>query len=437
MNSKEFVSNLVKATGSKTKTKKIILECYNTTVTEKILTKKFTLEQIGKDLKNFITWLHRIKKIDVQPLVEEITDIPPVNNKTNVDKIRDRIDTMFENKLDNSTVHRMEYNVLKLLQWLNNSQGLNITTVKQEVKEYLSNLKMNSGDDQDAMFDTINEIFSNNLPHDYDFYEQIFENSENKRIKLRIRQTVIPKFEIVDKYDIKLGINNNIVLPSVKQIEQRELRRNVNIDPKNKEAKKLAKIDKMVQGGLDSTLKKDYENLDSISNSLTNEETMYAIKNTWKDNVYKYLQKNKLKPRTLNRNSLYVYTVFLVLKKPFETVLESAETVLEINDISVSKNGYAISTITKMIGKGYLSNFSSKLQKYLNPDTDLSPVIDYLKDKDVPNRNIKLIVDKIYDLIGDSNNERVKLESIYVVLKDSNLRDYDIKVTRSMVKSLY
>ena len=90
-----------------------------------------------------------------------------------------------------------------------------------------------------------------------------------------------------------------------------------------------------------------------------------------------------------------------------------------------------------MIGKGYLSNFSSKLQKYLNPDTDLSPVIDYLKDKDVPNRNIKLIVDKIYDLIGDSNNERVKLESIYVVLKDSNLRDYDIKVTRSMVKSLY
>ena len=434
MNSKEFVSNLVKGTGSKEKTNKILLECYKTTVVEKMLTKKFTLGQIGQDLKNFISWLDKVKQIDVTPLVYDITNMPKVNSKTNVDKVRDNIDAIFENNLDNSNVYRIEYNVLKILQWLKNSQGLDITNVKKKVKIYLNTLS--NRENIDAIFDTINEIFSNNLPHDYDFYEKIFENSENKKIKLRIKQTTIPKFEIVDKYDIKLGVNNNIKLPSFKQDQEKFIRKNVYIEPINKEGEKLARIDKIVQGGLDTTLKKDYENLDSISNSLTSEEIMYSIKDVWKDNVYKYLQKNKLKPRTTNRNSLYVYTVFLVLNKSFETVLESAETVLEIKDASIEKNGYAISIITKMMGKGYLSNFKSKLRNYLNPDINLTPVIDYLKDKDVPSKKIKLIVDNIYESIGTNNSQRVKLESIYTVLKNSKLRDYDIKVTRSMVRSL-
>jgi len=425
MNSKRFVSNLEKATGSKTKTKKIILGCYEDIVTDRILGKKYTLEQIGKDLKNFISWLHNEKGVDTTRIVSLLVKgTPVINNDTNVDVVRGVIDDIFDNNLEDSNDLRMEYNVMKLVYWLEKSQGVNVSNVRDSLEKYFDS---NKDETLNEMFENINMIFSNNLPHDYDFYESVFENIESRRISIQAKQANTPKFKIVDKYGV-------ISSPTV--VQRRLVRRDIGISQSNPVGTRLGRIDRMVQGGLDSTLKRDYDNLESISVGLTNEDAVRSIKSVWKNNVYKYLQTNKLKPRTSNRNSLYVFTVFLVLDQPFDVVLESAESSLEIDKRSVSRNGYGISTISKMMGKGYLGNFKTKLGVYMNPGIDLSPVSDFLKNGGVPGVEIKEILSEITES-GGMSNERKMLETVYRVLKGSNLRKHGIKITRSVISGIY
>ena len=426
MDYKRFVKIIFKATGSKNKTKNIMINCYKNIV----LTKKFTLDQISKDLQNFLNWLKVVKNINIKPIIDYLKKLD-INRNVTIETVRDKINIIFERNLGDLNIkYRMEYNVLKLLQWINRTQGIDVTNIKIELKKYLEDLE---DLDIDSIFDNINLIFNKYLPNDYENYEGKFQKIELKRVENRIRQSNIPKFEIIDKYNISGGVGG-IKRIKVNNNKIKDIKYNVELIGGDKEGRKLAKVDKMIQGGLETTLKNDFHNLELISSSFADEETIYKIKDIWENNVYKYLQSNKLKPRTQNRIELQIFTVFLILDKSYEEIVKSAETKLDIN---IDSNKYAISMITKMIGSsnGYMNIYKIKLKEYLNPKIELTKVVNFLKSNNV--KNIDNLISEIYDNMGVNPTERKRNESVYLVLKNAGLKKYDIKITRSLVVSLF
>jgi len=427
MNAKRFVKNLVDATGE-TKAHKIMLNCYKDLIRNKLLHNKYTLEIIGTDLKNFLKWLSTVKKINARPISSDLLKIDKIDKDTDPENIRDFIDSVFDKHLKQSNIIlRVEYNVLKILNWMNTTQGISNTNAKNELKKYLRSFyDINDDIDVDTIFETINNIFVEYFNKDYDFYDERFKKSELKWIELKIKQANVPKFEIINKYNEIRG--EQIV----------ELKRKVEIIGKGKGGKKLAKTDVILQGGLDSTLKTDYENLDLLGSTFGSGDDMWDVKKIWENQVFKYIRNNKLKPRTVNRNSLYIYTIFLVFKNVTIEELEeiAVNNGLEVDTNSVSKKGYAVSELTKMIGKGYMTQYKEKLEKYLNPTLDIKKVITFLKDNEIPSKNISDINKKINSLLGSSFTERKRNEAVYKVLKDSNLRDYGIKITRNLITDI-
>jgi len=192
MDSKSFVELINKASGSKTKTKNIIMSCYKDIVLNKFL----TIEQISNDLKKFLKWLENSKNVEKYKIIKIIAEIKNVNidKNTSVDNIRDSIDNIFEKNLGEMNInYRMEYNVLKILQWIKNTQGINVTPIKEKLENY------NYDGDIEDIFDEMNDIFKTHISNDYDFYEKIFQKLEQKRVNFKIRQISLPKFKIVEK----------------------------------------------------------------------------------------------------------------------------------------------------------------------------------------------------------------------------------------------
>jgi hypothetical protein len=416
MDSKSFVELINKASGSKTKTKNIIMSCYKDIVLNKFL----TIEQISNDLKKFLKWLENSKNVEKYKIIKIIAEIKNINidKNTSVDNIRDSIDNIFEKNLGEMNInYRMEYNVLKILQWIKNTQGINVTPIKEKLENY------NYDGDIEDIFDEINDIFKTHISNDYDFYEKIFQKLEQKRVNFKIRQISLPKFKIVEKQYNNNNNNNNIV------------RRNVDLVG-GKGGDKLRNVDKMVQGGLENTIKNDYANLELIASEFADENGVFKLKDVWKDNIYKFVQENKLKPRTNKRISLQIFTAYLVLNQSFDDILESSESIISPLDYDSS---FVNKMINKMIEKGYMVRYKTKFKNYLSPKLDLTTVVNFLKSNNVDTKSINNVISEIYEKIGNNLRESNRNEVVYSILKNNNIKDGNkkIAITRKIINNLF
>ena len=424
MNSKRFVKILTDITGSENNTKKLLLTCYHNVVKD-----SFMIQEIDSDIKLFLSWLQKIKGINVYGLESKLRDID--TSKISVNKVLDDIDTIFDNNLDNSINLRMEFNVLKLLEWMDRQQGIDVNDAKDEIKRYIQN----TNDSEDEMFNKLNGLFDSYFPQNFDYYENRLNNIQKRKAEQRYLNWSVPKFEIVDKYKVTTG---NLRKPNI--IEYR--RRTTVVQGRNeKETERLNKTERIVQGGLETTLKNDFDNLDSFSTSLAPEDEMWKIKNFWKDNVYQFLKGQK--PSTENRNSLYLYTVYLVLNKPFRDVLSSFKSSgLRTNSKAVKKNGYAVSQFNIMMGRGYGVRYKQKLNRFLNPKLDINNLISYLEEKEVPEQLINQLSNQINRKMDQESkvNKKDRVEIVWSVLKprNSELKKYGIPtISRSLIQSIF
>jgi hypothetical protein len=419
--SKKFVKILTDITGSETTTKRLLLNCYHNIVKD-----SFMIEEIDADIRLFMSWLKN-RGIRVYGLEDKLRKID--TSKISVNKVLDQIDEILDNNLNNSVNLRIEFNVLKLLEWMDKYQGINTNRAKTEVLNYLNN----TDDSEDDIFDNLNQIFYSNFPQDYDYYEKRLNNVQKRKAEMRYKQWSVPKFKIVDKYKV---VTNNIKKPNIIEYRRRTI-----IQGNSDEAEKLRKTDQIAQGGLDTTLRNDYNNLDSITAQLGDEEDEWKVKNYWKDSVYEHLKGSK--PSTLNRNSLYIYTVYLTLNKPFKSVLEAFKnTGLKTTNKAVKKNGYAISQFNIMMGRGYGIKYKQKLNKFLNPKLDIDPLISYLEDKGVSERIINSITIRVNRKMQkeDKINKKLRVEIIWEVMKpmNSELKKFGIPtVSRSLINSIF
>lgn len=419
--SKKFVKILTDITGSELTTKRLLLNCYHNVVKD-----SFMIEEIDEDIRLFLSWL-KTRGIRVYGLEDKLRKID--TSKISVNKVLDEIDEILENNLENSINLRIEFNVLKLLEWMNKQQGINTNRAKSEVLNYINN----TNDSEEELFDKLNEIFDSNFPQNYDYYEKRLNNVQKRKAEMKFKRWSVPKFKIVDKYKV---VTNNIKTPNIIEYRRRTI-----IQGDSAEAEKLRKTDQIAQGGLETTLKNDYNNLDSITTQLGDEEDEWKVKNYWKDSVYEHLKGSK--PSTLNRNSLYIYTVYLVLNKPFKSVLEAFKnTGLKTTSKSIKKNGYAISQFNIMMGRGYGTRYKTKLTRFLNPKLDIDPLIAYLENKGVSERLINSITTRVNRKMQkeDKVNKKLRVEIIWEIMKpmNSELKKFGIPtISRSLINSMF